>query len=156
EITECRICRARHFVLVIDLGRQLLAGRFPAANEPDPPSAPLEVIRCTECGLVQLRYSVDTGELFAENYGYRSGINATMRNHLATIAAQLAKRASLKSGDAVLDIGCNDGTLLTSYEEPGLFRVGIDPLSEMFRAGYRPDLKVHTGFFTLDAYISAS
>jgi NDP-4-keto-2,6-dideoxyhexose 3-C-methyltransferase len=156
EIAECRICRARDFVLVIDLGRQALTGRFPVASEPDPPSAPLEVIRCTHCGLVQLRYSVDTGELFTGNYGYRSGINATMRNHLAAIAARVAGRAGLKSGDAVLDIGCNDGTLLTSYEEPGLFRVGIDPLAEMFRPGYRPDLKVRTGFFAADAYISAS
>jgi NDP-4-keto-2,6-dideoxyhexose 3-C-methyltransferase len=156
EIAECRICRARDFVPVIDLGQQALTGRFPAATEPDPPSAPLVVVRCTHCGLVQLRYSVDTGELFAGNYGYRSGINATMRNHLAGIAARIAARAGLKSGDVVLDIGCNDGTLLMSYEEPGLFRVGIDPLAEMFRAGYRADLEVGTGFFTADAYISTS
>ena len=71
EIAGCRICRARDFVPVIDLGRQTLSGRFPAATEPDPPSAPLVVVRCTRCGLVQLRYSVDTGELFTENYGYR-------------------------------------------------------------------------------------
>ena len=156
EIAECRICRARDFVPVIDLGQQALTGRFPAATEPDPPSAPLVVVRCTHCGLVQLRYSVDTGELFAGNYGYRSGINATMRNHLAGITTRVAARAGLKSGDAVLDIGCNDGTLLTSYEEPGLFRVGIDPLAEMFRQGYRADLKVVTGFFTADAYTSTS
>jgi NDP-4-keto-2,6-dideoxyhexose 3-C-methyltransferase len=156
EIAECRICRARDFVLVIDLGQQALTGRFPAASEPDPPSAPLVVVRCTHCGLVQLKNSVDTGELFAGNYGYRSGINATMRNHLAGIAAHIGARAGLKSGDAVLDIGCNDGTLLTSYEEPGLLRVGIDPLAEMFRAGYRADLRVGTGFFTADAYGATS
>jgi hypothetical protein len=143
-------------VPVIDLGEQALTGRFPAKTEPDPPSAPLEVVRCTHCGLVQLRHSVDAAELFAENYGYRSGINATMRNHLAMIAARISKRANLRSGDVLLDIGCNDGTLLTSYEEPGLFRIGIDPLAEMYRPGYRADLLVQTGFFTADAYISAT
>lgn len=156
EIAACRICRSRELVPVIDLGRQALTGRFPDKTEPDPPSAPLVVVRCTHCGLVQLRYSVDTGELFARDYGYRSGINATMRNHLAGIAARVAERAKLKSGDAVLDIGCNDGTLLTSYEEHGQLRVGIDPLAEMFRPGYRADLEVRTGFFTADAYIAAS
>ena len=95
EIAGCRICRARDFVPVIDLGPQTLSGRFPAATDPDPPSAPLVVVRCTRCGLVQLRYSVDTGELFTENYGYRSGINAIMRNHLAAIATLIAERAKL-------------------------------------------------------------
>lgn len=156
EIAECRICRSRELVPVIDLGRQALTGRFPDKTEPDPPSAPLVVVRCTHCGLVQLRYSVDTGELFARDYGYRSGINATMRNHLAGIAARVAERAKLKSGDAVLDIGCNDGTLLTAYEEPGLIRVGIDPLAEMFRPGYPAGLEVHTGFFSAGTYTSAS
>src|SRR5262245_57849617 len=156
EIAGCRICRSRDLVPVIDLGRQALTGRFPAKTEPDPPSAPLVVVRCTHCGLVQLRYSVDTGELFAQDYGYRSGINATMRNHLAGIAARVAARSNLKNGDAVLDIGCNDGTLLTAYAEPGLFRVGIDPLAEMFRPGYPAGLEVHTGFFTAGTYISAS
>jgi NDP-4-keto-2,6-dideoxyhexose 3-C-methyltransferase len=156
EIAGCRICRSRDLVPVIDLGRQALTGRFPAKTEPDPPSAPLVVVRCTHCGLVQLRYSVDAGELFAEDYGYRSGINATMRDHLAAIVARVVERGNLKSGDTVLDIGCNDGTLLTAYQEPGLFRVGIDPLAEMFRPGYRADLEVHTGFFTAGTYISAS
>jgi SAM-dependent methyltransferase len=109
-----------------------------------------------DCGLVQLRHSVNTNELFSESYGYRSGINATMRNHLSSIAAHLAQRAHLKSGDAVLDIGCNDGTLLICYEEPDLLRVGIDPLAEMFRHGYRADLKVRAGFFNAHAYLSAS
>jgi SAM-dependent methyltransferase len=143
-------------VLVIDLGHQALTGRFPAAAEPDPPSAPLVLVRCTDCGLVQLRHSVNLGELFADSYGYRSGINATMRNHLSAISATLVDRAGLKAGDAVLDIGCNDGTLLMSYDEPDLVRVGIDPLAEMFRQEYRADLKVHTGFFNANAYLSAS
>jgi NDP-4-keto-2,6-dideoxyhexose 3-C-methyltransferase len=156
EIAACRICRGHDLVLVIDLGHQALTGRFPASAEPDPPSAPLVLVRCTDCGLVQMRHSVDTSELFADSYGYRSGINATMRNHLSGITARLQDRVGLKNGDAVLDIGCNDGTLLMSYAEPGLLRVGIDPLAEMFRQGYRADLKVRTGFFNADAYLSTS
>jgi NDP-4-keto-2,6-dideoxyhexose 3-C-methyltransferase len=156
EIEACRICRGHDLLPVIDLGDQALTGRFPAEREPDPPRAPLCLVRCADCGLVQLRHSVNAGELFADSYGYRSGINATMRNHLSSITAALADRAALKGGDAVLDIGCNDGTLLMSYGEPGLVRVGIDPLAEMFRQGYRADLNVRTGFFSAGAYTSAS
>jgi NDP-4-keto-2,6-dideoxyhexose 3-C-methyltransferase len=152
EISACRICRGGEFSPVIDLGLQALTGRFPAANEPDPPSAPLSLVRCTKCGLVQLMHSVDTRELYGENYGYRSGINATMRKHLSSIAASVSSRARLQRGDAVLDIGCNDGTLLMSYAPPGLSKVGVDPIAGMFCQDYAPDLKVHTGYFDAQSY----
>ena len=142
--------------LVIDLGDQALTGRFPGPAEPDPQHAPLVVVRCTGCGLVQLRHSVDTGEMFGESYGYRSGINATMRDHLGGIAAELTSRAKLEPGDAVLDIGCNDCTLLYSYGDKSLARFGIDPVAELFRDGYDPELKVHTGFFSSHVFRAMS
>lgn len=156
EIKNCRICASANFASVLDLGVQALTGRFPAANEGDPPSAPLEVIRCTDCGLLQLRHSTDTGEMFGTNYGYRSGTNITMINHLKRISAELAERAKLKSGDAVLDIGCNDGTLLKSYPVQGLTCVGIDPIAEAFRGTYPEGFKVHTGFFNARSFLALS
>ena len=155
-ISACRICKSSDLAPVIDLGMQALTGRFPAAGEPDPPSAPLELVRCTDCGLVQLRHSVDVGEMFGDAYGYRSGINATMRNHLAGISGELAKAASLSSGDVVLDIGCNDGTLLTSYPVAGLTRIGIDPIAENFRSLYPKELDVRTDFFNAKTFAAAS
>lgn len=131
---------------------QALTGVFPAANEIDPPVAPLHVLRCVDCGLVQLRHSVSVGEMFGENYGYRSGINATMKEHLGRIAAGLAARAGLGAGDAILDIGCNDGTLLAQYPVAGLRRFGIDPIAGKFRSFYTDDLVVHAGFFNAAAF----
>jgi len=156
KIIGCRICGASNLVLAIDLGQQALTGRFPAAAEPDPPKAPLVLVRCAACGLVQLQHSVRTDEMFGEGYGYRSGINATMRDHLSGISADLAHRARLATGDAVLDIGCNDGTLLTSYAVAGLVRIGIDPVADIFRDGYAADLAVHTGFFNANSYRATS
>lgn len=156
EISGCRICAAPDLALVIDLGQQALTGCFPTATEPDPPRAPLVLVRCANCGLVQLQHSVRAQEMFGEGYGYRSGINATMRHHLSGIAASAARRAGLAAGDAVLDIGCNDGTLLMSYSVPGLTRVGIDPVADIFREGYASDLAVHTGFFHAVSYRATS
>ena len=155
-IKACRLCGGDHLVPVIDLGWQALTGRFPSVGQPDAQSAPLTVVRCTVCGLVQLEHSVDAGEMYNEGYGYRSGINATMRQHLAGIAAQAGTRAGLRPSNAVLDIGCNDGTLLGAYGVAGLHRYGIDPTAAMFMDGYSPDMRIHAGFFDAAAYARLS
>lgn len=91
---------------------------------------PLELVRCDlsrdekACGLVQLRHSTPTEVLYAA-YWYRSGTNATMRNHLRGIADQCAALVG-KRGARVLDIGCNDGTLLSCYPAD-YSKYGIDP-----------------------------
>jgi NDP-4-keto-2,6-dideoxyhexose 3-C-methyltransferase len=151
-VTSCRICGSRNLHPVMNLGSQALTGRFPAANEPDPPMAPLEVVRCENCGLVQLLHSVNVTEMFGSNYGYRSGTNATMRNHLAELTADLTGRAVLAAGDVVLDIGCNDGTLLKSYPIETLVKVGIDPIAETFRDQYPVEFKVHADFFNTESF----
>lgn len=152
RINSCRICGGGELHPVMNLGSQALTGRFPAANEPDPPTAPLEVVRCESCGLVQLAHSVNVNEMFRSTYGYRSGTNATMRNHLAQLTADLTKRAALAEGDVVLDVGCNDGTLLKSYPIEKLVRVGIDPIAETFRDQYPAGFNVHADFFSADSF----
>jgi hypothetical protein len=119
---HCRICGAA-LTTVLDMGVQCLGGQFPGPGESEPPAFPLELMRCTGCGLAQLRHTVNPGLLFTE-YWYRSGVSATMRAHLAGIAAEaLALHAGPVAG--VLDVGCNDGTLLAHF--PGRRGVGVDP-----------------------------
>jgi NDP-4-keto-2,6-dideoxyhexose 3-C-methyltransferase len=152
EIRTCRICKGPNFVTVISLGEQALTGRFPAPDEPDPPMAPLDLIRCADCGLVQLRHSTDTGELYDHSYGYRSGTNATMTNHLTRISAEIASVVRLRAGDVVLDIGCNDGTLLKSYPVDELTCMGIDPIADTFRSQYPKHFLTHAGFFDFGSF----
>ena len=152
RLTSCRICGSDDLHLVMDLGSQSLTGRFPAEGEPDPPTAPLELIRCEACGLVQLRHSVKLSEMFSERYGYRSGTNATMSNHLAQIAKDVTSRVDLEAGDVILDIGCNDGTLLKSYPTKDLVRIGFDPIASAFRDQYPSSFVVGAAFFAFDAF----
>ena len=147
KISACRICGNGDLQPVLDLGVQALSSRFPRQGEGDPPLAPLVMVRCTDCQLVQLQHSVAPGELYTHHYGYRSDTNVTMRKHLTRVAACVEDRLHLKADDIVIDIGCNDGTLLKSYSTNGLRRVGIDPLAEKFRAQYPPDIRLHEGFF---------
>jgi NDP-4-keto-2,6-dideoxyhexose 3-C-methyltransferase len=152
EIFRCRLCRSSHLSMVMEIGLQALTGCFPAAHEADPPNAPLELIRCRDCGLVQLKHSVQVSAMFGDSYGYRSGINETMRRHLTGIAEELSGIASLKSGDAVFDIGCNDATLLKAYTIAGLTKLGMDPIARMFQVDYPPDVRVLADFFEADRF----
>jgi len=156
EIRACRLCHGRELAPVISLGRQALTGGFPKPGEPDPPIAPLSVVRCTECGLVQLGHSVRPEEMYTHNYGYRSSVNQTMRDHLSGIARSVREIVPLSAGDVVLDIGCNDGTLLNHYAVDGLVRVGIDPLVDMFRREIPDDVITRAGFFDVTLFLSAT
>lgn len=78
------------------------------------------------CGLLQLEHTVARPRVFNPSYGYRSGVSETMREELADVARALGEEIAITSDDAVLDIGCNDGTLLRAIPVSGM-RVGIDP-----------------------------
>ncbi len=123
---DCRLCGRRAFDPVIDLGELALTGRFPRPEDPPVPRAPLLVHKCRHCHLVQLAHDFDRDELFRHTYGYRSGINRTMTDHLHGIADAAMDRVELGAGDWVLDIGSNDATLLKRYPV-GPKLVGMDP-----------------------------
>jgi C-methyltransferase C-terminal domain/Putative zinc binding domain/Methyltransferase domain len=148
RVEACRLCGSTDLVTVLDLGEQALTGVFPASAEEYVPTAPLELVWCRSCTLLQLAHSFDPAELYGENYGYRSGLNASMVQHLAREARGLEAFVGLSSGDVVLDIGSNDGTLLGCYTTPGLRRIGIDPTVAKFAEFYPPDVVTAADFFS--------
>lgn len=158
-ITECRICKNINLDDLIDLGLQAITSRFPAANEPDPPVMPLVVTKCTGqgcCGLVQMKYLVPAEEMYLQTYGYRSGLNESMVAHIKGILSYVLGflGQDLGDGDIVLDIGSNDGTLLSFYPRD-LQRVGIDPTASQFKQFYDSGIIVVDDFFTLSAFQDA-
>jgi NDP-4-keto-2,6-dideoxyhexose 3-C-methyltransferase len=143
EIESCRICGNHELAPILSMGEQYLTGVF--HKTPDAPlsSGPLELVACNSvrnrnaCGLVQLRQTYDLSEMYGEHYGYRSSLNRTMVNHLQAKVSRLLERYPVKPADVVLDIGSNDGTLLSFYPADGLQIIGIDPTAKKF-AGYYP------------------
>jgi SAM-dependent methyltransferase len=110
---------------VYDAGKQHVV-EFPKIGEPpSKPVVPLTLVICEKCYLVQLRYSTNPIYLY-EEFWYRSGTNEMMRAALKDVANCAFAYAAPNRGDWVLDIGCNDGTLLESYP-PWLNCVGMDP-----------------------------
>lgn len=153
-IDRCRICNLVQFRELFDLGQPHLCGVFPRRGEADPPAAPLNLVQCTACGLVQLSHDFSGDDLFRSTYGYRSALNERMVTHLGRIVAAAQSRVALEPGNVVLDIGSNDGTLLTLYRVDGIVRVGIDPTISRFRKYYSPGILAVDDFFTEKSFRS--
>ncbi|MFM7070894.1 MAG: class I SAM-dependent methyltransferase [Planctomycetota bacterium] len=155
RIQACRLSGSRNMVSVLDLGDQVFTGIFPRSSQEPIPTGPLELLWCPESGLLQLAHQFDLGTMYGENYGYRSGLNQSMVNHLAAKTRHLSRFADLQAGDLVLDIGCNDGTLLKSYATPGLKRLGIDPTGKKFWPLYPPEIQLVPDFFSRRNFVDA-
>ena len=156
EIERCRISGSSHLVSVLDLGEQYLTGVFPRDSKQPVTSGPLELVWCPDSGLLQLKHSYSLSEMYGDNYGYRSGLNSAMVAHLSGKVRGLERKQPLVSGDWVLDIGSNDGTLLNAYTFPGIRRVGMDPTANKFRKYYAADVEVVTDFFAGDRFLEVS
>lgn len=154
RIDRCRICGNSELVPLLHLGEQHLTGVFPRRRDAAVTCGPLELVKChgpAACGLVQLHHSYDSSEMYGDNYGYRSGLNRSMVEHLQAKVAGLVARAAPAPGDLVLDIGSNDGTSLSFYPT-NLTRVGMDPTAEKFRAHYQPGITAIADFFSADTF----
>jgi hypothetical protein len=154
EIERCRVSGSRNLVSVLNLGHQVLTGVFPKNPSERITSGPLELVWCPDGGLLQLHHSFNPVEMYGQNYGYRSGLNQSMVNHLTEKARYLERLVALKSGEVVLDIGSNDATTLKAYSVKGVRLIGIDPTGEKFSQYYAENIKLVPDFFTADAYRS--
>lgn len=157
----CRVCGSAALTPVIDLGDQYLQGSFvkPGKSMPSTRKIPTSLVRCDPtknekaCGLLQMEYTVPP-EMLYSSYWYRSGTNGTMRAHLKGIADEAAGIAGVWPA-RVLDIGCNDGTLLEYYPD-GFLKFGIDPCDIALEI--KPPISVIQDFFPsakLEALTSA-
>ncbi len=155
--TNCRICGCTNLAPVLSLGDQRIAGAFadPGGAQPVERAIPLELVRCDmtsdqeACGLIQTKHTVP-GSILYSSYWYRSGVNRTMTDNLHGIAKGVEAILPLESGDLVVDIGCNDGTLLDGYEAKGLRHLGFDP-SDVARYAIAKGYDVVNDFFSAEA-----
>ncbi len=153
EIAKCRICGNKNLVSILDLGHQHLTGIFPKPED-EVERGPLEIVKCVSlngedvCGLLQLKHDYQMEKLYGDNYGYRSGLNKSMVEHLGEIVKKIENRVALSDGDLIIDIASNDGTLLSKYENKNLDLLGIDPTSKKFKEYYPTHIDSVADFFS--------
>ena len=120
HLTNCQICNSKKMNLILDLGHQplcdsLLTKEMLVDSEK---TYPLRMLWCEECSLVQLDYCVDGKEVYHPDYPYRTGITKELVEYLETMSDSLiSKYDNLNSNDLVMDLGSNDGTLLSSFQK---------------------------------------
>jgi NDP-4-keto-2,6-dideoxyhexose 3-C-methyltransferase len=152
-INKCRVCSSPNLSLIFSLGQQTLTGVFPKLLSEIVSCGPVDLVKCsspTGCGLVQLKQSYNVSEMYSTNYGYRSGLNKSMVNHLLQKIKNILNYVKLNRGDTVIDIGSNDGTSLSCYR-PNLYKLyGVDPTANKFLEYYRKDIKVIPDFFSIN------
>lgn len=127
----CRLCGSNKLEDVFSLGDQYVNDFVSHESIGKGTKAPLDLILCKNCELLQLRHTAPQELLYSRYYWYRSGVTDTMRRALRDITAQVEQMVSLKKGDVVLDIGANDGTLLQTYTAKDIRRIGCEPANNL-------------------------
>jgi hypothetical protein len=155
KVESCRVCGNKHYSTVLDLGNQYLSGIFPKFVDFDMHRGPLKLIKCDEttggCGHVQLEHTFDLSTMYGEEYGYRSGLNASMVKHLQEKCEKIVNFLNLQKNDLVIDIAGNDGTFLGFFSSE-LRLVSIDPTSKKFSKYFKDHVDYIANFFTEKTY----
>jgi len=150
EINRCRISKSSNLKRIINLGNQHLSGIFPKTKTKRIGKGPLDLVWCDKSKLAQLKHTYALDKMYGNNYGYRSGLNASMVQHLKQKISKLELEVQLESGDIVIDIGSNDATTLKAYKNKEVKKIGIDPTGEKFKEFYPPEIDLIVDFFPTD------
>ncbi len=155
KIKECRVCKNKNLITVLDLGDQYLSGIFPKQIDPEMYRGPLKLVKCDEttggCGHVQLEHTFDLSTMYGDEYGYRSGLNSSMVRHLESKYKKIVDFLDLKDQDVVVDIAGNDGTFLGFFPD-NLKLISIDPTSKKFSKYFKSHVQFIADFFSQSVY----
>lgn len=145
---KCPLCGEEDSFILLDLGRQPLANQL-CTTEAKARSAErfdLSLRCCNNCLYVWLNTLVSPEELFSTNT-YLTGVSKETREDMHSFAEDCIKSCKLSSGDSIIDIASNDGTLLSFFKEVGLNVVGVEPSKSAFEIARSKDITTLNKFF---------
>ena len=129
HIDRCQVCNSNKLNLILDLGQQPLCDTLLTKEMLDQQETkyPLRMVWCEECSLAQIDYCVDGNLVYHPDYPYRTGITKELVEYQNSISKSLVAKYNLKHSDFVVDLGSNDGTLLTGFKDHGMKVLGVEP-----------------------------
>ncbi|HTE41448.1 MAG TPA: class I SAM-dependent methyltransferase [Steroidobacteraceae bacterium] len=129
HISQCQICGSAALQPILTLGHNAPCDSLLWAKQLHQPERvyPLNMVICSECTLVQIDYAVAPDELFFPDYPYRSGITPSLVKNLRSTATTIKEKFGLSEGELAIDIGSNDGTLLSGFRDIGMRTLGVEP-----------------------------
>lgn len=148
--SRCRLDGAANLRDVLQFGETPLADRLLTREQLDQPEpmVPLSMAFCPQCGLVQIKETVNPEILFYDEYPYFSSVSPTLLQHFETSARSLIKAKKLKKNSLVIEIASNDGYMLKNFAERGIPVLGIDPAPAPVQAARAAGIETLCTFFT--------
>ncbi len=131
KISKCRLCLSKKLLKIYSFGNFFVSNFVLKKNINKGIEAPLNLIYCKNCKLLQLQHSAPQEIMYKKFYWYRSGITNTMKDALKDIFLATKKMSILNKGDTILDIGANDGTLLRYFKKEKYITIGCEPAKNL-------------------------
>jgi SAM-dependent methyltransferase len=138
---KCLACGGTRLRRVLDLGEQPLANDYRATG--DQPKHPLDLWYCDDCFHAQLGHFVDPHAMYS-NYLYVSGTSQTLTDYFASFADRVTAKYGVGS---ILDIACNDGTMLKAFKDRGWAVFGVDPAKNLWETTTAKGIPVYVGYW---------
>jgi len=150
EITSCEVCGSTDLTPVLDLGKHPMCDDLVEVNSDRVcKEYPIEILFCKTCLTAHQKYQVPKDELFPRSYHYRSRFTADVLNGMKALVARTEELVDSVSGKKVVDIGCNDGSLLDFFKEKGAQTIGIEPTDASLDAQAKGHI-VYSKFLSLE------
>ena len=131
KIRKCRLCHYKKLTQIYNFGNHYVSNFVRKKNIKKGVKAPLNLVYCKNCQLLQLEHSAPQELMYRKFYWYRSGVTSTMKVALKDIFLNIKKMSIMKKGDTILDIGANDGTLLKYFKNEGFTTIGCEPAKNL-------------------------
>lgn len=148
EITGCEVCGGKKLTEVLDLGRHPMCDDLvPVGDQRRCREYPITIMYCATCNTAHQKYQIPKGDLFPKTYHYRSRFTADVLNGMRTLVEDVMALEGIPANATVLDVGCNDGSLLDFFRAKGCQTIGVEPTgasADAVAKGHR----VYDNFFT--------
>jgi SAM-dependent methyltransferase len=148
EITSCEVCGNVMLEPVLDLGPHPLCDDLvPVGDDRICKEYRIEILYCSKCATAHQRFQVPKRDLFPKSYHYRSRFTADVLNGMSALVDSCEQRLSGMAGKVVLDVGCNDASLLDFFKRKGAKTIGIEP-TDAYLDGLNKGHALYNGFFS--------
>ena len=152
KINKCRSCGCEKLKPIISLGNHYVSG-FVDDEKNQGEKVPLSLVLCRNCKLLQMEYSAPPESMWNDQYWYKSGINSIIKKDLRDIAEHAQCLIELESGDFVIDIGNNDGTMFEYYnKDKDINLVGFEPCKNVAEESRAKGFNIINNFFNADDF----
>ena len=131
KINHCLLCKNKNIKEIFSLGNLFVSNFVKKKDITKGIKAPLNLVHCKNCSLIQLSHIAPQEIMYRRFYWYRSGVTKTMQSGLYNIFKESLNYVKLKKNDVVLDIGANDGTLLSHYKRKKFKTIGCEPAKNL-------------------------